>query len=151
ARFESYWRPAVFVWLIWAVCTLIPVYLTTVYGPRLPYSDDWNLVPLITGHEPLSLAWLWAPHNEHRIVTVKLVSIILYRLTNADFRSLIFVNIILLSLLSAVTILTVRSVRGRTLYLDAFYPLFLLHLGQFAFFWGFGLQFTLVTTLVCLL
>ena len=34
-----------FVWLIWAASTFIPVYTTSIYGPRLSYSDDWNLVP----------------------------------------------------------------------------------------------------------
>jgi hypothetical protein len=121
------------------------------YGPRLPFTDDWYFVPVITGEAPLTFSWLWAPHNEHRIVTAKLISVVLYRITGGDYRSLIFVNIFLLSFLSAATILTFRSVRGRTVYVDAFYPLFLMHLGQAAFFWGFELQFTLVTTLVCLI
>jgi hypothetical protein len=119
------------------------------YGPRLPYSDDWDLVPIITGRVPLTLGWLWAQHNEHRIVIPKLVSIILYRATSANFRSVIYLNIVLLSLLSAASILTMRKIRGRILFIDAFYPLLLMHLGQSAFFWGFELQFTLVTSLVC--
>jgi hypothetical protein len=151
AEFGNYWRSATFVWLVWAASTFIPIYTTSIYGTRLPFSDDWNLVPIITRHDPMSLAWLWAQHNEHRIVIPKLVFIILYRATNADFRSVVYVNIFLLSFLSAASILVLRSVRGRTLYFDAFYPLFLMHLGQFAFFWGFELQFTLVTTLVCLI
>ena len=121
------------------------------YGPRLPYSDDWNLVPIITRRVPLTLNWLWAQHNEHRIVIPKLAFIILYRTTSADFRSVIYLNIAILSLLSAASILTMATIRGRIVLTDAFYPLLLMHLGQNAFFWGFQFQFTLVTVLVCLI
>lgn len=130
------WEPGAIVAAVWAACTLALIGGTTIYGPRLPFSDDWVLVPIITKRAPLTLGWLWAQHSEHRIVIPKLAFIILYRATSANFRSVIYLNIVLLSLLSAASILTMRTIRGRILLTDAFYPLLLMHLGLGAFFWG---------------
>jgi hypothetical protein len=60
----------------------------------------------------MNLVGFWAPRNEHRIVIPIFVSTVLYRATNADFRSVIYVNILLLLFLSAASILALRSARG---------------------------------------
>ena len=46
------------------------------------YYDDWPLVAAVTRGEA-SVAWLFAPHNEHLIVVPKLVFASLYQLVGA--------------------------------------------------------------------
>jgi len=39
----------------------------------LPYSDGWAQISVVAnGENPLSLAWLWRQHNEHRLLIPKL-------------------------------------------------------------------------------
>ena len=45
----------------------------------LPYWDDWEMVPVITGHEPVTLKWAWAQHNEHHMPVPKLILVGLFR------------------------------------------------------------------------
>src|SRR5262245_54069128 len=50
------------------------------YGSRTPYMDQWGeIVPLFTGERTVTLEWLWAQHNEHRLPLAKLVEATLVR------------------------------------------------------------------------
>jgi hypothetical protein len=136
-----------FVWFIWAICTVAAATVIWRQGPLPPWSDDWNMIPVIAGDRPLDLAWLFAQHNEHRIVLPKLVFVGVSLMSRADYRWLILVNLALLSVTAALFILTARKVRGRTRATDAFLPLLMLHLGQGALSWGFQFQFVSATVL----
>src|ERR1700733_3878094 len=61
-------RPALLiVWTVWALVTIVPFLLVWKQGTSFAWSDDWAMVPAITGSQPVNLGWLWAQHNEHRI------------------------------------------------------------------------------------
>src|SRR5262249_20848343 len=90
---------------------------------------DWDMVPVRTGRQPLTLDWLWAQHNEHRIPLPKLLYVALAR-GCGDLRAGMVFNVLCLAAVAAGLILAVRPRRGRTVLTDAVVPLVLLHLGQ---------------------
>lgn len=51
------------------------------YSVDVPFMDEWDCFP----REPY-LNWLWAQHNEHRIVTTKLVVLLSYTINGWDIR-----------------------------------------------------------------
>src|SRR5262249_24127651 len=55
------------------------------YGDDVPYFDDWLIVPALTGHESITLRWLWSQHNEHRMPLTKLILLGLSRVSAGDF------------------------------------------------------------------
>jgi hypothetical protein len=49
------------------------VYMVVVSYSSLPWDDGWiQIDPLVNGINPLSLHWLWAQHDDHRLVITKL-------------------------------------------------------------------------------
>lgn len=138
------------VWTTWAGMTLLALVATAVYGRWLPWSDDFDLVPYVTGDRPVTAGWLWEQHNEHRIPLVKLLFVGLGRLSGADYRWTVAVNALILSATAAVLILAARRLRGHSAWTDAVFPAVLLHLGQGALVWAFQTPFVLTTVLGCL-
>lgn len=136
-----------FTWTVWAIATALALVATAVYGRWLPWSDDFDVVPVVTGDRPLSLAWLWEQHNEHRIPLVKLLFIGMGRLSGCDYRWTLAANVLLLSATAAALIITARRLRGFGSWTDAVFPAVILHLGQGAFVWAFHSQFLLTTVL----
>ena len=55
----------------------------------MPYWDQWDLVPALraAAEHRFDVAWLWAPHNEHRIVLPKALMLALAGLTRWDVRA----------------------------------------------------------------
>ena len=100
------------------------------FGSNVPFWDDWTMVRVVTGRDPITLAWLWAPNNEHRIPIPKLAYVALVRGSGFDWRSGMYANVFCLGLLSAGLIVAVGKSRGYTAYSDAIFPLVLQHLGQ---------------------
>lgn len=135
------------VWAAWAAATLLALVATGVHGRWLPWSDDFDELPYVTGARPVTAAWLWEQHNEHRIPLVKLLFVGLGRLSGADYRWTLAANALLLSTTAAAMILAARRLRGRTAWTDVLYPAVLLHLGQGALVWAFHTQFVLTTVL----
>jgi hypothetical protein len=76
---------------------LVVVVLLLRYAVDVPYLDQWDQVPLVdkayTGR--LSLADLWAPHNEHRIFFPQLIMLGLARLTHWNINYELGVNLML--------------------------------------------------------
>jgi hypothetical protein len=140
-----------FVWGLWAICTLVATVFVWRYGVWYPKQDDWAILGMVTGEQPLTPAWLWSQHNEHRIVLPRLVFYALYNLTGADFRSTTLFNLACLAAVAAGMISTLRRLRGYTSYADGFFPLVLMHLGLAALQWGFQVQFTLTTVIIVVL
>jgi hypothetical protein len=58
------------------------------YGLDVPHMDQWELVPLLqaAAEGRLTLAQLWAPHNEHRLLVPRLVMLALARVTAWNIR-----------------------------------------------------------------
>jgi hypothetical protein len=118
------------------------------YGSNVPSWDDWDLVPALTGEQPVTAAWLWSQHNEHRIPLPRLLLLGLNRLAGCDFRVAMFFNVSALGALAFGMILAAKRVRGRVGYADAFFPLALLHWGHGAnFLWASPIQYVLSTAL----
>lgn len=127
---------------IWAACSFIATALVVHSGRSLPYSDDWQLWPYVSGQRQISAGWLWEQHNEHRIPLVKAVHLVALRAFDFDYRAPIIINVAALSLIALALLLVARGLRGRTRLSDAAIPLLLLapHLPPLQ--WGFQLQFT---------
>ena len=51
------------------------------HAVNVPYWDDWEFTEVIAGTEPFTWGWVWAPHNEHRLVWQKLFAFAWGRLT----------------------------------------------------------------------
>jgi hypothetical protein len=47
--------------------TLLALVATVVFGRWLPWSDDFDVVPYLTGDRPVTAGSLWEQHNEHSI------------------------------------------------------------------------------------
>jgi hypothetical protein len=101
---------------------LVVVVLLLRYAVNVPYLDQWDLVPLVdkayTGR--LSLAELWAPHNEHRIFFPQLIMVGLARLTHWNIGYELGVNLVLAMGLFAILVWQIRST-ARTLTLREWY------------------------------
>ncbi|MCW3091605.1 MAG: hypothetical protein JWP81_2674 [Ferruginibacter sp.] len=146
-------RPTVFVWTIWAIMVLVALLCVFIYGRNIPLAEDWHLVSAVTGNEPKISNWLWLQNNEHRIPFPKLMLLFLLKISNGDFRVGMAFTIICVSLLAAYFIKVFYNLRGSKLYYtDAFFPLLLLHLGNWEnFFWAWELTFVTATILTCIL
>jgi hypothetical protein len=123
-----------FVWGAWAALLLLALFYVGKFGSRLPFYDDWTLVPLLTGAEPLTPAALWAQYNEHRVPLPRLALYALGKVSGFDFRAGMFLNVALLGGLSFALLRTSRQVRGYLHFADAFLPLLVLSLAQWESF-----------------
>jgi hypothetical protein len=123
------------------------------FGQNIPLTEDWLMVPPLTGNEPHLLGWLWAQNNEHRVPLPRLLLLGLLKIAHGDFRVGMLFNIASLSLLAFAMILTARRIRhNRTSFSDAFFPIALLHLGNWEnLFWSWQLTQVVPTILVCIL
>jgi hypothetical protein len=137
-----------FVGGVWAAMLVAALAFVGRYGPRVPLWDDYDVVPVLTGAEPLTAGWLWSQHNEHRVPLPRLVLLGAYRLSGSDFRAGMVVNVMALGALALGLIAVARARRGGTRYADAFFPLVLLHEGHHAnLLWSWQVQFILSTAL----
>jgi hypothetical protein len=139
----------VFVSIIWSAMMIVAFASIIMYGRNIPLGEDWTLVAALTGHEPDFTEWLWAQNNEHRIPLPKLILLGLLKLTS-DFRAGMFFNAAALGILAIMMIVAARHLRGWTSFADAFFPIALLHIGNWEnLVWGWQLSFVLPTFLVC--
>jgi hypothetical protein len=140
------------VWTVWAAMTAAAILFVRYYSRNIPYVDDLALVPMMTGHQPVNLQWLWSLHNEHRPVVSRLIMAGLYRLISPDFRLGMYVNAGLLSAAAASMLVAVRRLRGHTSVMDVVLPMSILSLGQAeTLMISFAMNLTLTTWISCLL
>ncbi len=140
--------PAGLVWLTWGATLASILVFIARDGRNIPFEEDWLMVAAMTGHEPDLPRWLWSQNSEHRLPLPRLVNLTLLRATG-DFRSTMVFDALALGALTAGMILVARALRnGRTSVADAFFPLLLLHLGNWDnLVWGWQIQFVLPTVL----
>ena len=118
------------------------LWLVTGCGSNVPSWDDWDMVPFLTGHQPITIKWLWSQHNEHRVLLPRLLCLGLMRLVTIDFRVGMYANVLGTGVLALALIFSARRLRGRSSFLDAFFPMLLLNWGQAAnMLWCWQLQF----------
>jgi hypothetical protein len=130
----------------WGALTVAALAFVLGLGSNVPSADEWEFVPVLTGHEP-SLPWLWAQHNEHRLPLPRLVYLTLFRLTN-DFRAGMVLQVALLSALSLWLMRLAARLRGGPHWADVFFPVSLLHAGHWEnLLMGYQLCFTLFAVL----
>ena len=143
----------VFVWGVWLFMLLIPLVCIAKYGSKIPFREDLLLIAPLTGNEPDLAKWLWAQHVEHRIPLPKLILLFLLKFTNGDFRIGMLFNVFSLGAISFAMILVARKLRGgRTSFADAFFPIALLHLGNWDnLFWSWMIVFIIPTVLTLVL
>jgi len=123
-------RARVFVWSVWSACLLSAVVFIGAYRANAPLMHDFDMIPALTGNEPVTLGYLWEATNEHRMFLPKLLIVGLGKLTNCDFRAEKFFHVGCLAAVSLAMILAARRLRGRTSFADAFFPILLLSLGN---------------------
>jgi hypothetical protein len=110
------------------------------YASYVPYMDDWEWVPAVTGEQPVDLPWLWAQVNDHRLPLGKLLLVGLYTVSGGDFRAGMYANVLCLAVLAFVTLRVTRSLRGWTSYWDVIIPLALLNIDKEIIFLGLGVN-----------
>jgi hypothetical protein len=120
----------VLAWGVWAAMTVGMIVFIRQHNRNVPYMDDFALVSVMTGHEPVSLRWVWAQHNEHRPVISRLILAGLSRFVKNDFRTGKYFNVGLLSAAAASMLLLARRLRGSNSVTDAVLPLTILNIGQ---------------------
>jgi hypothetical protein len=110
------------------------------YCSYVPFSDDWIIVPALTGDQPITAAWLWQGEGDQRVPLAKVFLLGLYKLSAGDFRVGMFANALLLGLLAFAMIRAANNLRGRPAYVDALFPLALLNLDREKVFIGLGVN-----------
>ena len=141
-----------FVFGAWFSLTVVALGFVMAYGCRTPRWEDWFYVPFVTGSQRVSLPWLWENTQGHRIPILKLVVVACYSLFGLNSKPLLYLNALSLSFLALGLIWTIRKVRGRWCYADAFLPIVLLNLGHAeTFCWAQTFAYVLPTCLETLL
>jgi hypothetical protein len=139
------------VWTVFAVLLVVSIRLTVAYSLPAPYWDEWGLVPEATGSRPVTLEWLWAPHNEHRIPIPKIYYVWMARITALDARPFNVIHTLLLGSLACLGIITARRIRGRTDLADSFLVLVFLPWNHwYNVTHPFQISFVLSTFLFCI-
>ena len=52
---------------VWLALLVAALTFVDRYGSNVPSWDGWDMVPTLTGHQPITAEWLWSQHNEHRV------------------------------------------------------------------------------------
>ncbi|MBV8336779.1 MAG: hypothetical protein JO358_15355 [Alphaproteobacteria bacterium] len=142
-------RPLTGAVVLWLGMLILAFACIAISARNLPWTEEWMMVPPLTGHEPDLLKWLWEQFNEHRIPLAKGIYLILLKASGGDFRIGMITNALILGGLSLALIFAARDLRGHTRLADAFFPIVLVHPGYMLFFlFGFVIEFTIYTALV---
>jgi hypothetical protein len=132
------WGAPALVWSVWALMVLGGLVYVFRYASQVPYMDDWNWVPILTGEQPVTATWLWEQVDDHRAPLSKLLILAVYKVAGGDIRSGMVANVLSFGALAFAMIWVAKRLRGRTSYLDVFFPLALLNFDQEIIFMGLG-------------
>src|SRR4051794_36642774 len=134
------------------VLLCVAIWYVAAYGTDVPSWDDWDMVPTMTQQQPVTPAWLWSQHNEHRVPLARLVMLGMYRI-RPDFRICMYLNVAMMATLAFSLIRCAKRLRGKLAATDVFFPLVLLGLAQgLNFIWGWQVEFFASTALaLCIL
>jgi hypothetical protein len=139
------------LWAVWAAMVAAAIGYVVHFGRNVPYWDDWNMVDVLTGAQPVTLHWLWIPYGGHRIPLPRLLLLALYKISGADFRAGMYFNVLVVAAAAAALIWASAKMRGgRASVTDLVFPLLLLHWGHFEnFLWSWQVGFGLAVGLTC--
>src|SRR5215510_5499036 len=73
-----------FVALTLAVLALVQLLFALHHSLPVPYWDESGYIPYVTGAKPITASWLWSQANEHRIPLIRVVYVVLARVTGLD-------------------------------------------------------------------
>src|SRR6516225_8515450 len=73
------WGASLFVWGTWSLMLIAALTVVGRYSRNVPFMDDWEMVPVLTGLQLNNVAWLWEQHSDHRIPLAKLVLVAIYK------------------------------------------------------------------------
>src|ERR1700683_3924787 len=118
----SRWIP----WAVWAVMASSALWFVWKYADNVPGPDEWSMVPVATGHTPMTWEWLWSPWLGHRIPLPRLTLLTLYKLSGMDFRAAQYLQVVVLAAVSLLLMQTAKHLRGRPSWSDITFPLILL-------------------------
>jgi hypothetical protein len=81
---------------------------------NVPFSDEWELVPLLQKQAAGSLRWadVWAQHNEHRSFFPELIMLRMARFTHWNIRAEVLVNVLLAAVTLAVLLFLLQRTVG---------------------------------------
>ena len=85
--------PGLVVWTTWAFMLAAALWFVMTCGKNVPFMDDWEIVPALSGAQPITANWLWSQHNEHRIPLPRLLLLGLFSVSGNDFRAGMFFNV----------------------------------------------------------
>ena len=137
------------VWSVWVAATCSALWYVRQYGRNVPSWEDFFVVPIMTGHEPMSFQWATAQYNEHRVVIPKLILAGLLRAI-PDFRGGFYLNVAMMSAAAAWMLIVARRLRGSTRLVDAVLPLLVLNIGQCdCFLLGMCMNLVLTACISC--
>jgi hypothetical protein len=140
-----------FAGAIWAAMSLALLAYVGWSARNIPYMEDWDLVPVLTGATPFSLSWLFEPTQEHRFVLGRLVLYWIFQLSDGDFRGAMWISALILICLAYAFQRAARSLRGHAAFTDALFPVALLHWGHHEnLFFFVQLWFVLPVMLFCI-
>jgi hypothetical protein len=126
------------------------LYLVGRYGSNVPSWDDWDMVPTLTGEQPVTAEWLWSQHNEHRVPLPRLALLALGRLVALDFRVPMVVDALAMGAAAAGLVAAAIRLRGRASLTDAFLPLVLLNWSHAAnLLWAWQIEYFASVVLSC--
>jgi hypothetical protein len=116
---------------------------THTQGTDMPLRDEWYLIPEWQASES-TLAWVMAPHNEHRFPLDKLVWLGVVRAAGDNFKAPMYGTVALMTAAAVLFQWAARAVRGRSHPLDALFPVLLLHWGNgFNLIWGYQIGYAM--------
>ena len=134
--------------LSWLAMTAQACVFVGRYGHNLPRQDEWEFVPVLTGHAD-SVRWVVSKHAEHRFPLARAVYLGLHAGSGRDFRAGMWVTVALLSASAALLLLAARKSRGRSDLIDLLVPVLLLNAGHAEnFTMGYQIAFTLTVGLL---
>src|ERR687891_1302134 len=93
-----------FVWALWSAMSVAALLFVARYASNVPSWDDWDMVPTLTGNQPVTWNWLWSQHNEHRVPLPRLIFLGLNRLALVDMRVTMYFDILLMAALAGAMI-----------------------------------------------
>lgn len=130
-------------WLIFVVVYLYYFYHVWIYAVDVPSHDEWSYFLPHALPEGLTAKWLFAFHNEHRIVFTKFLSWIFFKVNALNFAYQQIFNYILFAGVLATVVYAKKVAVGARQFL--FFPAFLIFLlSPIAYLnhtWGFQSQF----------
>ena len=88
-------------WGTWLAMTAALLLYVRHYSRDVPYMDEFDMVPVLTGSAPVTLDWAWSQHHEHRPLISRLILVGLSRFVDSDFRTARYANVGLLSAMAA--------------------------------------------------